>query len=584
MADVDPQTKAQLMQMFGPSSLNTGYVPPDRSAAILAAAEAHPDSLLPENRNALGQDIRSRRSAIAPPQPVPTFHTETTTNALGQPVQQQVRDSAPLFQNPFARPSAPPVLESTNINRTDSLPAQENPAAAAPMPGAAGAAQPGMGVPRNPIVVPGGWQGHSRSVHEGMYIDPEAQKQLEKAQAEEANWAQRAAVHGQQVAVEQAAYQQTAAQLAQQQADQDQLRQADRQRRVNEHMAKYDAVAQQLGTGQIDPDRSWNSRSAASKAAAVVGMIFGNFGGNGNAALQVLEKEQDADIKAQQATFDNARGKLGEERNMFGQMMGLYKDEDMAIAATRAAQWEAAKAQLQAQLAKLSPQEAEIKGGQALADINAKIASAKMDLANKAHDQVVRSDVYRPTQVVGGGPKPQQGQEGLFIPQFNGFARTEHDRNEILSRLTSIANIQSGLDRLNQLGEQYGGWERAKNVIGASTVNDMIKGQIAELMPQVSVAFGQGALADAEAERYKQVIGDPTKFLTDQKKVTENFRSRLSQMANNMKDQYGVRSGTAQIVYDPTKQRNVEVGELTGKIAAPNAIRSVKRTAVGGGP
>jgi hypothetical protein len=83
---------------------------------------------------------------------------------------------------------------------------------------------------------------------------------------------------------------------------------------------------------KIDPKRVWNNMSTGNKVLSTISIILGGLGSGGNAAnnaaMNVLNKQVDDDIRAQMAAGDNAR-------NLYQINLQKYRDVGSAIEATK---------------------------------------------------------------------------------------------------------------------------------------------------------------------------------------------------------------------------------------------------------
>lgn len=118
----------------------------------------------------------------------------------------------------------------------------------------------------------------------------------------------------------------------------------DRQRLDAEHAQ----IVKNIGEGKIDPNGAWHNRSTLGKVTSILGILIGGFAGkNGNAALDMLDKQTQRDIEAQKANLGQQNTLLEANLKEYGnlhvatqatmtQMMTIMKGQMMEAAARTA--------------------------------------------------------------------------------------------------------------------------------------------------------------------------------------------------------------------------------------------------------
>jgi len=100
-----------------------------------------------------------------------------------------------------------------------------------------------------------------------------------------------------------------------------------RQAEEAEQQAKY----QQIAAGEIDPSKFWHDKSAGGKISSLFGLVLGGLSsglrGGPNVALQILDRQMDAEVDAQKANL----GKKQSEYSMLIQK-GLRSEDAYRLA------------------------------------------------------------------------------------------------------------------------------------------------------------------------------------------------------------------------------------------------------------
>lgn len=103
------------------------------------------------------------------------------------------------------------------------------------------------------------------------------------------------------------------------------------QRQMTDYQSHYNSLEQEriaaqkdYAAGHIDPDRWWSNRSTGGKIGSIIGLIAGGLdpSGQGGGAMDMINKQIDRDIHAQQSEMDKKHNVLG----MIQQKYGNLKD------------------------------------------------------------------------------------------------------------------------------------------------------------------------------------------------------------------------------------------------------------------
>ena len=161
--------------------------------------------------------------------------------------------------------------------------------------------------------------------------------------------------------------------------------------------AKNDELAQNIANSKIDPNHLWSSASTGSKLAMLAGVLISGFGANagqGNMALNVINKAIDNDIDAQKTN-------LASKQNLLHYNLERTRDLTAAQAETRLNLLATFKGTVARAAAKQG-------GAVAQANANALNAQIDMQMAGIKHQIAVQHAMMG---MMGGGSAPAQGQD-----------------------------------------------------------------------------------------------------------------------------------------------------------------------------
>ena len=136
----------------------------------------------------------------------------------------------------------------------------------------------------------------------------------------------------------------------------DQMMQADQIQKQAEDSVQKHIDAIQAEQAKLDPtinrDKYWQEKSGAQIAAGALAAACFGFAGKGMDYLKMIQAEVDANVQAQQMSFDNARGNLKDQRqgfeNQFERAMKQGLSRKAAIESVRIATISSMQAQIQA--------------------------------------------------------------------------------------------------------------------------------------------------------------------------------------------------------------------------------------------
>lgn len=151
-------------------------------------------------------------------------------------------------------------------------------------------------------------------------------------------------------------------------ADKMQKAEADRQTQLRAVDDEQQKIKDSIISNKIDPNHYWNSQETSTKIGMLAGIVLSGIGsglsGQQNLAMQVMQKNIDRDVEAQQAN-------LGSKKTLLEANLKRYGNIDQAAAATRLNLLSVTQAQISAAAAQQ---------GSAQAMANAKMANAQLDM------------------------------------------------------------------------------------------------------------------------------------------------------------------------------------------------------------
>ncbi len=140
-----------------------------------------------------------------------------------------------------------------------------------------------------------------------------------------------------------------AAEASQQMATQ----RADEQRaRIDAGMKDFQRLSDDAVSGKVDPNRYMHDQSTGSRILMAIGAGLGGFvnakTGAPNAMLDMVQKNIDRDISAQEHALASKKWRAGQAQNMLGELRAQGLDERQAQLQLQSAQWRIAEEKLKA--------------------------------------------------------------------------------------------------------------------------------------------------------------------------------------------------------------------------------------------
>lgn len=287
---------------------------------------------------------------------------------------------------------------------------------------------------------------------------------------------------------------------------------------------------EELNSQKIDPSRFWSNASTESKILAGIGLFLGSYGSGGNKAIPVLEGAIKRDVDAQMANIENQRAGLRNRQSLFADNMAIYKNKDMAYAATMSQNY----SQMQMQLAKVGAQ---------YSGPEAKAKQMALNAELKSKEQAWDMQLYQMKVQQYAAQNPEKYKD--FLPEekrarlvsgYSGLANSKEgakEANELNATVNSARNTIDQLIDINKNGDKTDPATRAK----AATLSQMLIGQLRAPL------FGPGAFSESEQAIAHNIIRDPAAIFSLDASTMSSYntlKDKLQDMADNKGRSVGV--------------------------------------------
>ncbi len=279
------------------------------------------------------------------------------------------------------------------------------------------------------------------------------------------------------------------------------------------------AKLQQLAAraqAQVDPDAYWQEkgsfvRALANLAVGINQAAIGFTGRGENIALQRINQEMDRNIAAQQANIANAGRAFDMRSNLYAQNLQAFGDKERALLATKINYLDRVDAMLGQQRALAKSKEADAGALSMQEQIYKQRAEHEDEFAKLTHTKVSEqmSESFRPAQVIGGGAGNigTKGMEDLYVPGFQGYARTKEEATKLKDHDARTRTINATLDRAQQIISQAKTID-PYSIDGAKKLH-ALQGELDSLSNEAAVKKtikeGQGAMSEGD-----KVVSDAT--------------------------------------------------------------------------
>lgn len=250
----------------------------------------------------------------------------------------------------------------------------------------------------------------------------------------------------------------TKAALMDQQAQEQQAKEAQRQKLAADGRKNIEDAQAALNTpdGKVDPNRLWANKNTGSKVLAGLSVVLtglgeGLMGKGGNSALSYIQKQIDDDIQIQKENIAAERGRKKENFSAATQrneMLRAQLGDDRAVdSAERAMRLAAVEQTAAAKVAQMAPGEARARGEQLVAAIGLDKAKAMDDASMRAAQFGLEKQKVG-LQALELGLKTAQGKAG--------DKDAMKSINEVESR---YRNVKANLAKVKGMIDDKGTWE-----------------------------------------------------------------------------------------------------------------------------
>lgn len=258
--------------------------------------------------------------------------------------------------------------------------------------------------------------------------------------------------------------------------------------------SQRDAIVKELEMNPVNAERYMQNKSSAGKVSTAIGLILGGIGGGmtgqGNAALDFLNKQIDRDIESQKA------GRAAKE-NLLSSLERQYGNEQVAANMLSSI----LKTQMAAKI-----DQAALASGDKLAVARAQQASMQLRAeadkmqAGLARERVASELYARGMNPVDMGIPVDEKIQGRAVPGYGLANDPELAKKLNTEILPQHESSMQALKQLQGMGRSVNPAERAR----AEQLQQILIGRTRLAL------LGPGAITDAEREIAKNVIANPT--------------------------------------------------------------------------
>lgn len=473
----------------------------------------------PEEMQRFFDEQKNAPGAVTPPSPAPFSPEDLASYGI--------KTDAP---SPFAKPQEQSgwgqlASDLKILPHTTETTSQERPVVSptvGPDPG--GLPTPSQPLqPSGPPIIPGryvaaGWD-KSR-----LPWKPETIKAAENAigQHEQAADQLTSALSAQQDALDRF-HQEQAAKAQERAAQQYQVEQS-RQEHIKQQTQKYQDFVDQAGSEKVDPDRYLHSQGTGTRILMAIGAGLGGFvsdKGGTNPMLDMIQKNIDRDIQAQQQDLATKRWKSGAQMNMLGELRAQGMDERMAANTLESAQWKIAEEQLKAQLAHTESPLTQARGAEAIAAFNDKRVGLKMEADAIMHHNAQFIGGAQPNKV--DMDKIARTPDGKFV-----MARNDKVAQDLTQMSAELPKIQRYFNEALTIREKPLWWTSPQDLQRLRSLQTLTA-------PLISKMGDNSVLRDAEREAMNDSV---TAFTSWTPGTSENMKKSRDGFVANVNDAF----------------------------------------------
>ncbi len=275
-----------------------------------------------------------------------------------------------------------------------------------------------------------------------------------------------------------------------------------------DQMSKIEQIQKEKAAqGEINPNRYWENKGTGGKVTSAIAIMLGALGGvmtgqGGNAAMDIINKAIDNDIKAQQDAYEKTKGKLADAQSTYAMTMNQFGDKELAVLNSKASALQAADFKLKSIAAKSNSgvvrAQADIQSGKIQEEIGKLNLAMKMQVAKTGMSR----EALNGSGVEDPGLLPEDLQKravkmpnGLYKPAIN--EQAAKDINEVSIAASSMKNILGQMRELNNPALPYS---------EKTALADALK---TEYILQKKTAEKLGVLSQVDKEMVESTLGNP---------------------------------------------------------------------------
>lgn len=333
-------------------------------------------------------------------------------------------------------------------------------------------------------------------------------------------------LRGEAIGEEQAAIyraQNEALQAQQLEDEQTQLRRAEDIRKAEDD---YQKAFEDIANTKIERKSIWQGKTTGEKIMAGIALALGTIGGiasgGRNYGAEQLIKTVDKDLDDQRKALAQKKIGLEGKATVLAEMRKRFKDEDTALAASRAAGYQMLANDLEMVKAKTRSSDQKLKADQAIAAVQMKADEAKNDLIQRVSMQKAMATGQISPEML---PKDQRER----YVKGHGLARNSTEAAKLDEAIVASNAAQDGLKQLlvmaNKPLKSVSLDDRAK----ADTIATMLQGAL-----RLEV-LGPGTVQESEREMLRTLIADPTKFWSMDSRNKTRLKSLLGTIQSRAK-------------------------------------------------
>lgn len=287
---------------------------------------------------------------------------------------------------------------------------------------------------------------------------------------------------------------------------------------------------------EIDPQRFWKGEDGTTnfgkKIGGAIAMAFGAFGEaftGRNTALDIINNAIDRDIASQREQKDSLAKGAQNRRTLLGELREKHDNDEEAFTAYKISALEQAKRQASLMATKAKIPGAQIKAQELMAQIDTQIADEAINGIQRSQaikrqsiqdraaleSNVVATRQFNQTQRARTDELNAARYAASIVKRpANGVEEidpnveiTDDDKKQIKDINGSMSSLLGQIGEIIELRGDAGNWAS----LPGKTKQD-IRSRALSLMQAIAVAQGAGAIGAEEAERFKEIIGNPDRF------------------------------------------------------------------------